>query len=36
MPKNKKHGVLLEIQMQSNGINVQQLKTMMRSKKRLS
>ena len=28
VPKNKKHGVPLEIQMQSNGINVQQLKTM--------
>ena len=33
VPKNKKHGVPLEIQMQSNGINVQQLKTMMNQKK---
>jgi len=29
VPKNRKHGVPLEIQMQFNGINVQQLKTMM-------
>ena len=28
VPKNKKQGVSVEIQMQSNGINVQQLKTM--------
>jgi len=33
IPKNRKHGVRLEIQMQSNGINVQQLKTMMNQKK---
>ena len=33
VPKNKKHGVPLEIQMQFNGINVQQLKTMMNQKK---
>ena len=33
VPKNRKHGVRLEIQMQSNGINVQQLKTMMNQKK---
>ena len=33
VPKNRKHGVPLEIQMQSNGINVQQLKTMMNQKK---
>jgi rhodanese-related sulfurtransferase len=32
VPKNKKHGVPLEIQMQSNGINVQQLKTMIDQK----
>ena len=32
VPKNKKHGVPLEIQMQSNGINVQQLKTMINQK----
>jgi rhodanese-related sulfurtransferase len=33
VPKNKKHGVPLENQMRSNGINVQQLKTMMNQKK---
>ena len=33
VPKNRKHGVPLEIQMQFNGINVQQLKTMMNQKK---
>jgi len=33
VPKNRKHGVRLEIQMQFNGINVQQLKTMMNQKK---
>ena len=33
VPKNRKHGVSLEIQMQFNGINVQQLKTMMNQKK---
>jgi len=33
VPKNRKHGVRLKIQMQSNGINVQQLKTMMNQKK---
>ena len=33
IPKNRKLGVRLEIQMQSNGINVQQLKTMMYQKK---
>jgi len=33
IPKNRKHGVRLEIQMQFNGINVQQLKTMMNQKK---
>ena len=33
IPKNRKHGIPLEIQMQSNGINVQQLKTMMNQKK---
>ncbi len=33
VPKNRKHGVRLEIQMQFNGINVQQLKTMMNKKK---
>ena len=33
VPKNKKHGVRLEIQMQFNGINVQQLKTMINQKK---
>jgi rhodanese-related sulfurtransferase len=33
IPKNRKHGVRLEIQMQSNGINVQQLKTMINQKK---
>jgi len=33
IPKNRKHGVPLEIQMQFNGINVQQLKTMMNQKK---
>ena len=32
VPKNKKHGVPLEIQMQSNGINAQQLKTMIDQK----
>ena len=32
VPKNKKHGVPLEIQMQFNGINVQQLKTMINQK----
>ena len=33
VPKNRKHGVPLENQMRSNGINVQQLKTMMNQKK---
>ena len=33
VPKNRKHGVPLEIQMQFNGINVQQLKTIMNQKK---
>ena len=33
VPKNRKHGVPLEIQMQFNGINVPQLKTMMNQKK---
>ena len=33
IPKNRKHGVRLEIQMKFNGINVQQLKTMMNQKK---
>ena len=32
VPKNKKHGVSVEIQMQSNGINAQQLKTMIDQK----
>ncbi len=32
VPQNKKHGVSVEIQMQSNGINVQQLKTMIDQK----
>jgi len=32
VPKNKKQGVSIEIQMQSNGINVQQLKTMIDQK----
>ena len=32
VPKNKKHGVSVEIQMQSNGINVQQLRTMIDQK----
>jgi len=32
VPKNKKHGVSVETQMQSNGINVQQLKTMIDQK----
>ena len=32
VPKNKKQGVSVEIQMQSNGINVQQLKTMIDQK----
>ena len=33
VPQNRKHGVPLEIQMQSNGINVQQLKSMIDQKR---